>query len=297
MTATTLPRFTIGGSQAAAAAGVHPSHSRVALWLELTGRIDRPASEAMAWRARLVPLIADALTDTGREIVPAPAEGFTDPARPWCVGHCARLTKASDGSAAVLVVTTAGVHAWPADGGVPVHYQARALHYMHLTGTHRCIVACLVGGQRLAVAELERDDAALSLLLALEEDFYQHLRTDKLPAPDGSDSTRAALLAYFPGAEPCRTVRLTGAAWQALLELRARREQRAQVDAQIAALENTLKAEIGDAERAYSPHDTEVLRWTNVHSRRLDTSALKAARPDVYQEFVAATPTRRFQVL
>lgn len=48
VTVVQLPtRFTIGGSEAAAAAGIDPHRSRVGLWLEKTGRVEREETEAM----------------------------------------------------------------------------------------------------------------------------------------------------------------------------------------------------------------------------------------------------------
>jgi predicted phage-related endonuclease len=38
------------------------------------------------------------------------------------------------------------------------------------------------------------------------------------------------------------------------------------------------------------------VRWTKIISNRLDTTALKAARKDIYDAFVRQTETRRFLI-
>lgn len=300
MTVTALHRYTLGGSDCAAAAGVHPYISRVELWAQLTGKMPRPETEAMAWGKRLEPLIVDVLTDEGYTITHAPADGFTDPERPWCIGHPDAFTVAVGGLRAVLEVKTVGQWAHHANGNgatVPLHYQCQSQWYMHLTETHRTVLAALVGGQRLEVVELERDDAAIAYLLALGESFLQLVRTNRVPEPGGSESDRAAVIALFPEAEPSKVYRLTREEWEAVRELRARREQLATVKAQAEELENRLKLAMGDAEHAISPHDTDAIRWGNVQARRIDTKALRAALPEVAGEFETVTTTRRFTLL
>jgi hypothetical protein len=79
----------IGGSDAAAIAGLNPWRSPVQVWLEYTVRIERPdESEAMYWGTTLEPLIA-AETERRAEvtILPAPADGFASERFPWLVGH------------------------------------------------------------------------------------------------------------------------------------------------------------------------------------------------------------------
>lgn len=287
-------RFTLGGSVAGAAAGIDPYSSRVMLWAQMTGRVARPDTEAMWWGRALEPVIDAAVYERGILTVPAPTP-FVDSVHPWLVGHpdgFARL----DGERVVYERKTMGAWAHRANGdNVPVHYQAQAQVYMHLTGLDRALVATLVGGQRLEVGTVERSDDAIEALLGLMREFHdEYLRKDRLPPPDGSDSARAAVTALFPAAEPSRLYRLTRDEWRLVTELRARREQRDVIDAQISVLESTLKLAMGDAETAISPHDTEALHWRNVRSSRVDTTALKSQRPDIAAEYEKVTTARRF---
>ncbi len=293
-----LRPFTLGGSTAAAAAGIDPFRSRIMLWAELTGRYARPPSEAMEWGSRLEPLILAELVERGYEVMPAPAEGFTDPERPWLVGHPDTFVTL-DGERAVGECKTMGQWAARANGSgaaVPLPYQAQAQVYMHLTGCTRTLVATLVGGQRLEVGTVERDDAAIAALLDALADFRGYLRRDRPPAPDGSDSARAAVIALFPEAQESKVCRLTKAEWADVRELRARKEQRDAIDGQIAELESRLKLAMGDAETAISPHDTDALHWRNTRSARVDVTALRAQRPELAAEYEKVTTTRRFSL-
>ena len=76
-----------------------------------------------------------------------------------------------------------------------------------------------------------------------------------------------------------------------LMELKCMKEE---LEAEIAAAEDAIKAVMGDEEiltaGAYK------VSWSNVTSSRLDTTALKKALPDVAAAYTKTTAVRRFSV-
>lgn len=79
-------------------------------------------------------------------------------------------------------------------------------------------------------------------------------------------------------------------------ELRELRRMAEELDAEIAALEDSLKAHmttLGTDEL----HGLDFkITWKEVVSSRLDSKALKAAAPDLWQRFSKQTTARRFVV-
>jgi putative phage-type endonuclease len=201
MTVVQLPtRFTVGGSEAAAAAGIDPHRSRVALWLEKTGRVERPETEAMRWGTLLEPLIIFELEERGYHVFHLGLE-YTDESheRSWLRGHPDGFVRYEDDrerdvlDPMLLEIKTVGQWAkreW--NGEPPPAYVAQIQHYLHLTGLDRALLAVLVGGQKLELTTIERNQRAIDLLLLLEEQFYGFLQRDELPPPDGSESARFA---------------------------------------------------------------------------------------------------------
>lgn len=295
MTVVPIRSLTIGGSDAAAAAGIHPHVSRVALWLEKTGRIERPVTEAMRWGTLLEPLIFTALRDRGYFVEPC-ADEATDSERPWLLGHPDGFHLWPD-EVGLLEVKTANLWAARSWDGPPLEYVAQCQVYMHLTGLNRALLAVLVGGQRLELHEIDRDEKAIGLLLGRLEDFYGYLVRDVPPPPDGSDSSRDALLAMFPQAREGERVRLDASHELTYETLRTRRRQRDVLDGQITKLENELKAYMGDAETAITRHDAEAVHWRTTHSRRFDVSRFKIDHPALHAEYLTETTTRRFTVV
>jgi putative phage-type endonuclease len=291
----TRRRTTIGGSEAASACGVDPFRSRIMLWAEKTGRIERPATEPMMWGTILEPVIFKFLEATGWNVMPAPAEEWTHDGWRWLVGHPDGFVELG-GVRGVLEVKTAGPwsgHDWHSDAGAPLPYLVQMHHYLALTGLEVGLLACLVGGQRLELRTVECDEHVLEAMLEREQNFLTFVRTDRPPPPDGSASAKEAIRALHPTSNGT-TTRLDRATWEACKELKARKEQMQTIKRQADELQQRIELAMGDAEVAVSPFDTTAAKWTSREVTRIDTTALKAARPEIASEFAVTKTERRF---
>lgn len=77
-------------------------------------------------------------------------------------------------------------------------------------------------------------------------------------------------------------------------ELQELKRMREELEAEITAIEDTIKAGMGERDEltAGAYKDT----WKPVTSRRIDTAAMKKALPDVCERFMRETIVRRFCV-
>lgn len=298
MSVVALRPVTLGGSTAAAACGVHPYESPIELWARLTGRLPEvEESEAMRWGTVMEPVIMQELLDGGHELWHA--EDFEndcgDDARPWLVGHPDAYSTAND-ARAVLEIKTCSPFAWPHDGTVPVHYAVQCQTYMHLTGLDRALLAVLVGGQKLELRTIDRDDKQIALILGLMEQFMGYVARDEPPPPIGSADERDAIRDLHPSSNGT-SVRLAGAEWKAYQDLCGYRDQRDRLDALIREREAVVKLAMGDAETALSPSDRVVATWRSHPRTAVDVKLLKESRPELASLFTTTTETRRFNVL
>lgn len=78
-----------------------------------------------------------------------------------------------------------------------------------------------------------------------------------------------------------------------LKELKALQEE---LNAEISAIEDTIKAEMTATGCEEMSVDIYKIRWTKVISNRFDTTAFKKAMPEVYGRFTKQTETRRFSI-
>lgn len=78
-----------------------------------------------------------------------------------------------------------------------------------------------------------------------------------------------------------------------LKELKAMREE---LDAEITAIEDAIKAEMTARDTEEMTCGTYKVRWTTIRSSRFDSTGFKKAMPDLYERFTKTTETRRFTV-
>lgn len=69
-----------------------------------------------------------------------------------------------------------------------------------------------------------------------------------------------------------------------------------ELEAQAEAIRSEIKAELESA--GEDEHDTGcfIIRWKEIITRRLDSKALKAALPDVFESFSKESSARRFTI-
>lgn len=299
VTALDSHRPLIGGSTIAAAAGIDPWCSQVELFYRLRGELPEPEGEAMEWGRRVQPLIFEALRELGYDARETPGMEVVAPALPWLVGHPDGFVipeGAAEGDIDVCEVKLTGGYGYRRGDALPLHWQAQVQTYMRLGHVDRAIVAVLVGGIRLDVHEVARDDRATDLLIELAADFVEHLRRGACPSPDGSLSAREALTDRFPRQEPGRVYRLTGFEWETAKQLRLLRAQAKEVERQITKLENRVKLCDPEAETFIDPFDQPYATWKEVKARRLDTKLFQSERPELADLFTRETTSRRFTI-
>ena len=77
-------------------------------------------------------------------------------------------------------------------------------------------------------------------------------------------------------------------------ELQELKRMREELEAEITAIEDAIKADMGEREELTA--GAYKVTWKPVASRRIDTAAMKKALPDVCERFMQETIVRRFCV-
>lgn len=294
----------IGSSDAAAAVGLHPYKSQLQLWMEKTGRDGHLPStnpnddtSPMYWGSLLEPIVAAHYTRrTGHKVRRINAV-LQHPEHAWMLANIDReVTGAAD--VQILECKTAGIHGarlWR--DGVPEYVQLQVMHQLAVTGKTAADVAVLLGGQELQVFRIDRDEALIAQLIALERQFWGHVERDEEPPADGSDSADLALRALYPrdsGAtlDLSADLEMSGV----FSDLLAVREVLATQTALEAQVKHRIQQRMGDATRAV--FETGEVSWKRskdgVH---LNTAQLLKDQPELAQSYQTTKPgSRRFLV-
>lgn len=137
--------------------------------------------------------------------------------------------------------------------GVPDYYVAQCRQEAIVCGVQRCTGAALVAGQKLVWDDVERTELSDRQIVNLTQAFWRNCLAGELPPPDGSESTKSAIVAQWPRERPELTVQLEASWMDKVAELEGLKATAKDAKARIDAIENELKATIQDSPRAFLP--------------------------------------------
>ena len=127
-----------------------------------------------------------------------------------------------------------------------MQYYAQCIHYLAVTGAERWYLAVLAYGRGFFTFVLERNQAEIAALMAAEAAFWKQVEQDIPPAADGSGATTAALQEIYPISRNTTTALFGRDA--VLQEYMRLKEDKKALDLRIGEIENTIKADLGEAE-------------------------------------------------
>jgi len=294
----------VGSSDAAAAVGLNPYRSALELWMDKTGRADalpqidpHDESSPMYWGTLLEPIVAAHYTKrTGRRVRRLNAV-LQHPQHPWMLANIDREVLGC-ADVQLLECKTAGLNGarlWK--DGVPEYVQLQVMHQLAVTGKQAADVAVLICGQELQIHRIERDEALIEQLIALERRFWTFVESDTPPPADGSDSADLALRCLYPRDSGTvldwSTDLEMSAVFSDLLAVRQVLERHEQLQAQ---LKQRIQQRMGDASRVL--FESGEISWKrSKDAQSLDGVKLLKERPEIWQDYAATKPgSRRFLV-
>lgn len=297
----------IGASEAAAIVGQSPWSSPYQVWLDKTGQIPvgGEETEAMYFGTLLEDTIGRAVAErTGWAVEPVNAT-FAHPEHDWMLASPDRLIHLDPDVIGLLEIKNSGgykLDEWrsgePDDQGVwrggeaPLHYILQVQHQHAVMGTSIGYIGALLGGNRLCIVEVARDDDLIEMLIERESSFwYDHVGTNLAPPLDGMQSTTDALTQIFAESDPTKTVELDESIARAVINYADASSAEAKAKEAKTLAGNILRDALGDAEQA-TYEGVPVASWKGQATDRFDQSAFKSEYPEIYSKFVVKTQTR-----
>lgn len=284
----------IGGSDVSCLLGINKWKSEIELWLDKTNQTNEPAeeNEAMQWGNIMEPIIRNHFAEVMKKPVVEVKAMLQHPEYPYMLADVDGLTADDAGNPAILEIKTASEYKrseWEED--IPTYYQTQVQHYLCVTGVAKAYVAVLIGGNSFKVYEVDADMEIQSMLIALEQEFWNKVQNMIRPEMDGSNAAKDLLDNIYRGgiAEqiilPEEAIEYVDQYIEACAE-----EDNAKAKKQEAS--NRIKEIMGDYDKAKCLNHT--ISWKSVSSERLDTKALKEEQPELYQKYVKTSKSRRF---
>ena len=286
----------IGGSDASIVCGISRYKSPVQLWMEKTDQIPpQEAGEAAYWGNQLEALVREEFSRrTGIEVRQV-KQLLQSEEHPFMLANLDGVCESSDYGTCIFEAKTASsFKAGEWEDAIPDEYYLQIQHYMAVTGYCAAYIAVLIGGNTFRWKLIERDEEMISMLIAFEAVFWDHVQNLTPPPLDGSDASAEFLSARFPNSVPQSRIALPAFAEELLCryddaceELEAATERKQEA-------ENKLKQMLGEHEIGTAGN--RLVTWKSVTQERLDSKTLKAEHPTLYQKYTNKTSYRRFSV-
>lgn len=294
-----LRRNSLGGSDISAALGLNRWRSPLEVWADKCGLpVTRPeASEACRWGILLEEVIRSEITERTGWIIEKPVAMYRHNEIRFLTANLDGLTHIPGKGAAIVEIKTANSFKeteW-SGGQVPPEYYMQGQHYMSVVGLRRCLFACLIGGQKMILSEIERDDDMIRDMHHLAAEFWRHVEERIPPAPDGSEATADFLSRLYSVVENTVPLILPEKADALVSEWRIAKGEEELAAERRRHAENELKAMLQDHERGMSPNGN-VISWKTVTASRLDTVRLKKEQPAILEQYATTAASRRFAI-
>jgi len=283
----------IGGSDAAAIAGVHRWKSALEVWLEKMGQIQpQEENEKMYWGTRLEEVVAEEFSKRTCKKVQRCNFILQNPKYPFML---ANIDRAVVGEKAGLECKTAGE--WSGKNIIendflPEHI-LQVQHYLMVTGWERWYLAILIGGQKFLYKEVLPDFEIIGYLTKIESDFWGLVEAGIPPLADGSEACSNILEKMYPKSNG-EAIELPSSALGLIEQYNTAKNDVKAAEYLKDDATNQLKNLLGDNEKGRVGQ--YVVNWRSQTQNRTDTKALKEKFPDVAAQVLKETTFRKMEI-
>ncbi|MBM4762739.1 lambda-exonuclease family protein [Bacillus sp. B15-48] len=286
----------IGGSDAAAIAGLNKWKSPIGVYLDKIGQApgEDIAGEAAYWGNVMEDIVAQEFSKrTGLKVRRRNAM-LKHPEYPFMLANVDRLIV---GKKEGLECKTASEYLkdqWK-DEEIPASYLLQCQHYMAVTGYSAWWIAVLIGGNKFIYKKIDRDEELIEYLIDIEKNFWEeHVLKQIPPAFDGSDASSDLLKALYPEAIPDTEITLPPETSTVLDALDQVNDELKQLETQKKEYENKIKALMGENEKAIA--GDRLITWKSIISNRFDSKNFSKEYPELHNKYTKQSNYRRFTV-
>lgn len=313
-------RLGIGGSDAAAIMGVSPFCTKRDLYYDKRGITPAMDEEESNWVAkevghRLEDLVAEIFSKkTGFRVFPV-RKMFRHPLYPFMLADVDFFIDFGGGTYGILECKTTNYNCqdkW-ANNSTPVNYEYQGRHYMAVMNIYKVYFACLYGNNEdeFFIRYMERDLELEEDLIAEEEYFWNDNVKMGVEPPytEKADLVLESIRKHYgPADKDADKVNLNRKHKVGIERYLELKEQKSKLDQESKKLEEQMKESYAEIVEEMGVSCTGVLKdgsteyivtYNPAYRTGIDKKGLeklKVQHPDVYDDYVNTTESRRFSV-
>lgn len=283
----------IGGSDAAAIAGLSPYSTAYTVWADKTGRLPEPEdNEAMRLGRDLEPYVVHRWQETTGKSARRENAILINPSYPFAHANVDRMVVGEN--AGLECKTTNALNLKRFKGGeYPANYYVQCVHYLAITGADRWYLAVLVLGIGFHTFVIERDEEEIAALMELEAEFWEHVETNTPPAADGETPTSDAIRTIYAECDGTDAIDLFGRE-ALLLQYAAEADAIKRHEKEQERIKQILMQDLGEHTIGFC--GSYKVTWKPTVSNRIDTARLRKEQPAVAAQYTKQTTTRTMRI-
>lgn len=310
----------IGGSDVAAIMGFSPFCTKRDLYYDKVGIKPAMDEEEPNWVAkevghRLEDLVAEIFSrKTGLTVFPI-RKMFRHPLYPFMLADVDFFIRFPDGSIGILECKTTNYNCqskWENDS-VPINYEYQGRHYMSVMNVNKVYFACLYGNNEdeFIIRYMERDLELEEEFIAEEEFFWEENVAKRIEPPyaEKPDLVLESIRKHFGSADKdADEIKLPRKHLVSIQNYMELKKKKSQLDSEVRKLEERMKESYIEIVEELGVSCSGILRDGNTeyivtynpsYRTTIDKKSLerlKIHHPDIYDDYVNTTESRRFAV-
>ena len=174
---------------------------------------------------------------------------------------------------------------------LPLYYLTQCAHYMEVLDYDKWYCAVLIGGQEFRWYEIHRNAEVASALIEKESQFWRHVLSRTPPEA----TSFADMVTLYP-ADTAPTIVATDSVFKTLSDLATLNATAKELESQQENLKMQVTEFMGTAGRLTDRAGSILATWLAHERTNIDTKALKARYPDIYEELASTTTVRPFRI-
>lgn len=285
-----LRQIGIGGSDVAALLGLSKWRTPLDVYNSKIEEPEETDNASMEWGRRLEPVIRQKYAEAVGMDVTVPGVMYQHPEYEFMIADVDGIRE--DGRI-VEIKTARTQQGWGEEGTdeIPDYYKTQVQHYMTVLGATSCDVAVLIGASDFRIYTVESDPELESLLIESEADFWHNHVEAQLPPPP---MTIEEMKVAFPISKKA-AVECSDEVFEHVEQLALITDQMKELKEKESEHKAAIQAAMGEAD-TLSHLGQVICTWKSSKPvARFDSAALKAAMPDIYNQYLkTGAPTRRF---
>lgn len=288
-------RTGIGGSDAAAIAGLSRYKSNVDVYLEKIGMSNVDfQSDAAYWGNVLEPVVADEYSRRTGKTVLVEERLLQSDKYPWMIANVDRVIANENAILECKTCSAFKYKEWGADGtdDVPDEYLLQCAHYAIVTDAKYVDLAVLMGGQHFGIYTYNRNKKLEQSLIEIEHDFWhKHVLLEEPPEP----KTYQDVCKLFENGNG-QTKKITDEIASSIKKYSFLQKQIKGLTKEVVGFKTEICKYLGNNSILLNEYGEEMATWKNKKTNRFDVSLFKLENPELYQKFIKTTENREFRL-